>query len=170
MAEVAYIGNSDVRTEMSAAIPSGTTGYLGEAQLPDALLTIAVKRATREVNLRLKPHFPAEIPFASSGDVPYTIKGITTDLAVFFTKRAMHPGPAPLSETVKSEYWGKAIEALDKIIDGGIAPSELDSKGATTDDRVYDNVENRTPVFDMDEPMDWGLNENTMDQIEDDRA
>lgn len=168
MAETIYAVSGDVRDELNAGVVHGEAGWQGENKIKGRLVTTSLRRATRHVNSKLKGPYPEEIPFGASGDVPHTIQSISNDLAVYYVRRAKHPGPGPMSDEVKDEYWDKPNEQLDEIIEAAVALDELDTTDATYDD-TYHNQEDRTPIFDMDDVANYEVDPDRLDDISDAR-
>lgn len=98
-----------------------------EAEISGALITTSLTRATNIINSYLERPYPELVPFAA-GDVPAMIDDIATAIATYFVKRARFPGPGPLAEQTKADYYDKSIEDLKAISKGELKLPELTSK------------------------------------------
>lgn len=141
-------------------------GNPGEAEISATLLTLGRKKATAIVDSALEKVYPSNVPFAATGDVPAIINLITDDLAVYYITRTKHPGPAPLSDDVKAEYWDKPIDLLKKIQNREIDLPELT---VTLGAQVDANRKDYTPIFDLDEIESAVVDSDLEDKIEDSR-
>lgn len=115
---MAYGNSGDIREILTPAT---------EAEISGALITLGQKQATNLINSYLERPFPELVPFAA-GDVPAMIDDIATAIATYFVKRARFPGPGPLAEQTKADYYDKSIEDLQKISKGELKLPELTSK------------------------------------------
>jgi len=116
---MSYGSSGDIRTlELASAT---------ESEISGALITTSLARATNIINSYLERPFPELVPFAA-GDVPAMIDDIATAIATYFVKRARFPGPGPLAEQTKADYYDKSIEDLKAISKGELKLPELTSK------------------------------------------
>ena len=99
-----------------------------ETEVAGSLITTCLSRATNTVNSYLEHTYPEQVPFTAAADVPAKINDITTDIAIYYAKRAKYPGPGPLTESVKTDYYDPAIATLEAIRDEKIKLPELTSK------------------------------------------
>jgi len=164
MSEVLYANNVDIRQEMSSGATAGMPGFKKEAQIHESLLTRSATRATREVNGMLETTYPTVVPWGASGDVPVLIRSITEDLAVYYAKRSLHPGPGPMSDDVKEEYYDRPMATLQKIQDREVLLNEIPSDDYPD---VYHNNDPYYPVFDMDDVIDQRVDPDRLDDIAD---
>ena len=118
-------------------------GNVGENEISGAMITLALADATNDVNAYLEKPFPELVPFAA-GDVPALVDSIATSLAVYYVRLAKFPGPGPMSEQAKANFYDKAIEKLGKIQKGEIRLPEFTSK--TTRD-IKSTQADYTPIF-----------------------
>jgi len=163
--ETIYASVVDIRSELSGGAERGDQSYMDESQLHEALVVKSARHATRDINGKLEKTYPGQVPYAASGDVPLLLQSIANDLAVYYIKRAQHPGPGPMSAEVKSEYWDKPMAMLDDIADRKMM---LGGLGSTSDD-VYDANAGYVPVFDVDPIEDQFLDPNRLEDIVDAR-
>ena len=153
-----FLGNSgDVRGEL---------GSPSEAEYSANDLSRARERATNLVNSYIEVAYSTQIPFTASGDVPFILNSVANDLAVYYAKRSKHPGPAPLTEDVKTEYYDKSIKVLEEIRDGKLEIPELSS---TKGDKIIGNRSSYTPTFDVDEIESQSPDQDLIDDIVDER-
>ncbi len=138
MAELVYGSSGDVRLEL---------GNPAEAEVSAPLLDLSRRKATRLVNSFVEKAYPDQIPFTVAGDIPLLLNTISDDLSVYYVKRSLHPGPNPLSDTIKEEYYEKNIKILEQIRDGDLEISELAGKQTS----VSSNRSTYTPIFDVDD-------------------
>ena len=157
MADIVYGSSGDCRLDL---------GSPSEVEVSAQLMFMMRTRATRLVNSYIEKLYPDKIPFTASGDVPKLLDEITNELAVFYIKRGLHPGPDPLSEDVKEEYWNKPIDLLEKISNEEIKLPELTS---AEPDRVEANRDDYVPVFDVDKIEESVIDEDLLDDIADER-
>jgi len=157
MAELILGSSGDVREEL---------GNPSEIEYSATVLNLARTRATRVVTGYVEKAYPGKTPFTSSGDVPVLLNEITNELAVFYAKRLNHPGPNPLSEEVKEEYWDKPMEMLKGINEGTIVLSELSTEQG--DDIIAKRSE-YTPIYDVDEIEKQVVDSDLKGDIEDER-
>ena len=143
-----------------------SAGNLSEAEISAGSIALARKRATNIVNGYLEKKYPSSIPFATAADVPELVHTLTTDLSVYYIKRDSHPGPVPLAEDVKSEYYEKVIEMLEKIAEGELAIPELEAKD---DDSIYSAQSEYTPTFAQDDVEDSIIDGDKLEDISDAR-
>jgi len=165
MSELSYASYSDIRSELSGGAEKGDQSYMDESQLHEVLVVKSARHATRDINGKLEKTYPGQVPYAASGDVPLLLQSIANDLAVYYIKRAQHPGPGPMSAEVKSEYFDKPMAMLNDIADRKMM---LGGLGSTSDD-VYDANEGYTPVFDIDSTLDQGADPERILDIADAR-
>src|SRR3990167_2237191 len=116
-------------------ISAGSSGdvrtFLGspsEAEVPGTLITTCLTRATNDVDSYLEHTYPEQIPFTVAADIPAKINDIATDIAVYYVKRAKFPGPGPLTESIKTDFYDKAIAELEKLRDKKLMLPELTAK------------------------------------------
>lgn len=156
-----YAANFDIREELNAGAVEGDKNYKGEAQLHEALITRSAKHATRVIDGKLESVYPDQVPWAASGDVPTLVRSVAEDLSVYYVRRAKHPGPGPMSDDVKGEYYDKPMAILEQIADREILLNEL-SIGYPD---VYHSRKNRDPIFDMDDVIDQEVDPELLDDI-----
>lgn len=163
--ETIYGQSGDCREELNAGMAPGNKGYKDEAAIKGAIITRSLRRATRVINGKLEPVYPGQIPF--TGTVPVLIDTIADDLAVCYVQRSKHPGPGPMTADVKDEYCERAMELLDKLADREMELPELTSTINYT--KTFHTREDRTPVFDMDDVENQGVDPDLLDDISDAR-
>lgn len=135
-----------------------------ETEVSATILGLERTHATNLVDGYLEKAYPSKVPF--TGDVPALVDSLTNDIAVYYIKRDTHPGPLPLSEDVKAEYWERPIETLEKIAKRELELPELTS-GLT--DRIESNRSAYTPIFDVDNIESAVVDEDLLDDVEDAR-
>ncbi len=168
MPEIIYAISGDIREELNSGAVPGTKNYKDETQIRGDIITRSARRATREVNIRLKNTYPDEIPFAVSGNVPPEIEGIANDLGVYYVLRAKHRGPGPLSATVREQYYNDPLASLKEIVDSGVPLSELGSQGSSVSETSDTNADYEA-VFDMDEVENQRVDPDRLGDIASDR-
>ena len=99
-----------------------------EVEVPGAIITTCLTKATNLVNSYLGHTYPEQVPYTVVGDIPAMINDLTTDLAIYFTKRSKHPGPGPLAEEIKSYYYDKSITMLENLRDKKLMLPEITAK------------------------------------------
>jgi len=159
---IVYGVSGDVRQEL---------GNPSSLEVSTEILEKGRLRATRVVNAFVEKAYPASVPFASSGDVPVLLNEITDELAVFYVKRLTHPGPMPLTEEVKEEYWEKPMQMLSDILEGKIILPELTGNQG---DNIVAGTEGPdgkpyTPIFNLDDDKQWMVYPDLLDDIADGR-
>ncbi len=153
-----YYGSSgDIRLQL---------GSPSETEVAGTKINLGNQKATSVVNGYLETQWPDDIPWSASGDVPDLIKEVTTDLATYYTKRDLHPGPMPLSDDVKEEYWNKPIGFLERIITGDLKLPELTSK---TYNALQANREDNRSIFDIDPIEEASPPSDLIDEVGDSR-
>ena len=138
-------------------------GNVSDEEISTDDITAGRKRATRLVNSYLEALIGSTVPWTSIDDVPNLINSITEDFAVYYIRRAKHPGPNPLDKNTKAEYWEKPIGLLEKIVNGEIKVPELSN---TIADEVRSNRGDYTPISDLDGSI---ISEDLTEDIADDR-
>jgi len=103
-------------------------GSRSEAEIAGTLITTCLSRATNDVDSYLEHTYPEQIPFAVAADIPAKINDIATDIAVYYVKRAQFPGPGALTESIKTDFYDKAIAELEKLRDKKLMLLELTAK------------------------------------------
>lgn len=151
-----YGASGDIRTAL---------GSPTDAEIGGGIITTGRLKATDLVNLKLKAQFPSSVPWTASGDVPSIINGITNDLSVYYIKRDIHPGPAPIDENTKIEYWEKPLALLEQIATGEVIVPEIGDTGE--EDRVKSTTEDYNPVFGMDAVENQGVDSTLLEDIAD---
>ena len=154
MAELNYVPSGDLRLEL---------GNPSEAETSAELLVYSSRKATRLVNVYIEKAYPSQIPFTVSGDVPSLIESLAIDLSVYFVKRSLHPGPAPLSDVIKQEYYDKSVKVLEEIRDNKLEIPELSGKQVN----ILSNRDKYTPVFDNEYIEGSVVDSNLSDDIAD---
>ena len=162
MTEVIYGSSGDVREELNAGAAPGDNEYKGESQIKGAIITRGLRRATRIINGKLEATYPGKIPFAA-GDIPALIETIASDLAVCYTRRSKHPGPAPMSDDAKANYCDAPMDLLKEIADREIELPEL--TGAVNYPETFHSQEGHTPIFDVDSVLDQEVDPDRLDDI-----
>ena len=157
MAELLYGSSGDCRIEL---------GNPAEAEVSASLLDLSRKRATRLVNTYVEKAYPSQIPFAASGDVPLILQTLTDDLSVYFIKRSLHPGPTPLSDTIKEEYYNKSVKVLEEIRDGVLAIPELAGKQTN----ILSNRNKYVPIFSGEDIVDSVIDPDLSNDISDSKS
>lgn len=159
---------------MALAYLYGTSGDVREelgnpAELEYSAEDIADSRtkATNLVNLYVSKAYPTYVPF-TLGSCPEPIHEITNDLAVYYAKRRKHPGPGPLSEDVKAEYYDKSIKLLELIRDGDVTFTELETNAP--DAGYMATRSSYTPIFDVDQIENHVIDKDLEDHIDDERS
>ena len=152
-----YGTSGDVREEL---------GSPAEIEYSAGDIEDARAKATNTVNIYVAKAYPDKVPFVIS-TLPEALNEITNDLAVYYAKRRKHPGPAPLSEEVKEEYYEKSIKLLELIRDGDIVLPELaDTSGGD----VSALRSAYTPIFDLDDAENQGIDPDLTNHIADERS
>ena len=166
MPEILYGASGDIREELNQGAIPGDQSYLDETKIKGALIQSGRKSATRLINAKLEPVYPDQIPFAS-GDVPVFLDTIANTLAVYFVKRSKHPGPAPMSDNIKAEYYDKPIGWLDDLAERKMDLSELTSKISVA--KSFFTHEGRKPAFDVDDTLEQQVDPYLLSDIADAR-
>ena len=156
MSELLYGQSGDCRLEL---------GNPAEAEVSAPLLDLSRRKATRLVNSYVKKAYPDQIPFTDSADIPLLLNTITDDLSVYFIKRSLHPGPNPLSDTIKEEYYENNIKTLEQIRDGTLEIPELAGKQIN----ILANKSQYQPTFNDDSELDWQIDSDKLRDISDER-
>lgn len=156
MAELVYGNSGDCRLEL---------GNPSEAEVSASLLDLSRRNATRLVNSFVEKAYPSQIPFTASDDIPLLLNTITNDLSVYYVKRSLYPGPNPLSDTIKEEYYDKNIEVLKQIRDGELEISELAGKQAS----ILANRSAYHPIHDVDNIENHNIDVDLLSDIDDAR-
>jgi len=165
MAEVIYAASGDIRVELNAGAPQGADSYKGEDEIRGAIITLSAERATRVIDGKLEKTYPNDVPWGSVASVPLLIVSIANDLSVYYVRRSKHPGPGPMSDDVKEEYWDKPMEMLDAMAAGAMELPELAS--STSVDEVSSSTEGYISVFDMDDVINQEVDPSRLDDIAD---
>uniref|UniRef100_A0A6M3LDP5 Uncharacterized protein n=1 Tax=viral metagenome TaxID=1070528 RepID=A0A6M3LDP5_9ZZZZ len=152
MSEYLYGSSGDVRELLGNPV---------EQEVTATLIDLAREKATRLVNSYVEVSYPSQVPFAS-GNVPLLLDSLTDDLSVYYVKRALHTGVAPISDEVKEEYWEKPIGILEKISKSEIQISELQDKDG---DIVSSSRSKYTPIFDVDDTVNHILDSDLENDI-----
>lgn len=152
-----YGASGDVRS---------TLGNPTEEEISASDISLGRQKATAIVDSYLETQFPSVVPWTASGDVPILINSITDDIAVYYIKRDKHPGPMPLSDDIKEEYWDKSIALLEKIRGGKIQLPELT---AETTDAIKSTRKDFYPIFDVDDITSQKPDSGLIDDIADSR-
>ncbi len=151
-----YGTSGDVREEL---------GNPAELEYSAGDIEDARTKATNTINIYVAKAYPNDVPFTVSS-LPEALNEIANDLAVYYAKRRKHPGPAPLSEDVKEEYYDKSIKLLELIRDGDVALPELvDTSGGD----ITANRSAYTPIFDLDNIENQNIDTDLEDHIDDER-
>lgn len=158
MAELLYGSSGDVRLELANA---------SEEEISASLLNLGRQKATRLVDSFIEKAYPNQTPFTVSTDIPVLINTLVDDLSVYFIKRSLHPGPNPLSEDVKSEYYDKPMEILKFIRDGELEIPELSGKQG---DSVISSQSAYNPTFQEDSELGWKVDSNKESDIDNSRS
>ena len=152
-----YGTSGDVREEL---------GNPDELEYSSADISDARSKATNTVNIYVAKAYPSDVPFTAA-TLPEALNEITNDLAVYYAKRRKHPGPAPLSEEVKEEYYEKSIKLLELIRDGDLVLPELAS---TAGGGISANRSAYTPIFDVDAIDNHDVSPDLTDHIDSERS
>lgn len=155
MALYLYGSATDVRAEL---------GNPDETEYTASDITRARTSATNIVNAYIQKAYPSQVPYTSATE-PEIVKTITNDLAVYFARRSKHPGPAPLSETLRQEYYERNIELLKGIAEGEVEIPEMED---ALGDSVLTSREGH-PIFDVDEIEKHIIDDDTLEEIDDSR-
>ena len=105
------------------------------------------------------------MPFAA-GDVPALIDDLASTLAVYYVKRSKFPGPGPMAEQIKADFYDKVLEDLEKIKKGEIRLPELTSKVPRD---IKSSQSGYTPIFDVDDISNAAIDSDRLDDISDSR-
>lgn len=165
MAEVIYFSSGDVREAMNAGKLPTANNYLGEIQLPGALITRGGRSATRYINGKLERVYPDSIPF-TAGSVPVLIVEVANELAECWIRRKQYPGISPMSKEDTSAC-DSANQMLDDIADEKIELPELSASDTVGD--VKHTRAGFTPVFDMDSVLDQEVDPELLEEIDSER-
>lgn len=140
-------------------------GTPSEAEVSATKIDLGRRKASRLIDTYLEKPYPGQIPFTASGDVPSIVNEIASDLSVYFIKRDLHPGPNPLSDTIKEEYYDKNIEVLQQIRDGELEIPELAGKQSS----ILANRSEYHPICDVDNIENHNIDTNLLSDINDAR-
>ena len=140
-------------------------GSPSEGEISGALITISLTRATNIINSYLERPYPELVPFAA-GDVPAMIDDIATAIATYFVKRARFPGPGPLAEQTKADYYDKSIEDLKAISKGELKLPELTSKIKRD---IKSTQSGYAPIFGVSDTENSVVSPTRLDDEADDR-
>ena len=138
-----------------------------EEEVSTSDITAAQRRATRLINAYLGSIVMGALPWTDRTGVPAIVDTLAEELAVYYIKRAKHPGPAPLDNSIKVEYYDKAIGVLEQIQKGQMSIPELESVISAS--LIQCNRENYRPTFDVDEDINQTQDENLLEDITDSR-
>ena len=153
-----YGSSGDVRAEL---------GNPSELEYSADDIARARTRATNVVNAYVQTAYPSQVPF-ESGSEPELLKTVTDDLSVYFAKRSKHPGMAPLTEEIKTEYYDKSIDLLKLISEGTVSIPELEGSSGSS---ISANSDSYIPIFsDASEAEDSTLDSNKVDDVADERT
>lgn len=154
---VVYGASGDVRAEL---------GSPSELEVSASDILRGRSKATNVINLYIGQAYPSKVPF-SSDSIPESITEIANDLSTYFIKRFKHPGPTPLSEDVKKEYYEDNIKLLELIRDGKLEIPELQGD---LGDAIQANRADYTTIFDLDETEEHIIDNDLKDHISDNRT
>jgi len=141
-------------------------GNPAENEYSASNIALAQLRSTNLINAYLEPVYPDSIPFTVSGDVPALVNTIATDLSIYYLKRDKHRGPSPISDLVKSEYYDKSVELLEKIVEGKMKLPELT---AGEGDAILSKQSEYNQTFNEDGETDWTIDDDKLEDISDSR-
>ena len=140
----------------------GALGNPSSEEVSGADLLLSQGKATSLVDAYLEGQFPDIVPWTVEANVPNLINSITNDLSVYYIKRDKNPGPMPLAENVKVEYWDKSVDLLVKITSRELQLPEMTSQ---INDQVASNRGAFNPVFDVDDIQSQDVDPELKDDI-----
>lgn len=150
---ISYSSSGDVREIL---------GNPSESEVSAIKISLGRKKATDLINIYLEKAYPGQVPIESSSDIPSIVNELASDLSVYYIKRDLHPGPLPLEDGVKSEYYDKSIDILKQIKDGEISLPEFTGKQGDT---LLSSQSEFSPTFDEGPDLGWVVDSDKLENL-----
>lgn len=137
-------------------------GDIPDTQIPDSDITEAIEEADNLIDSFCAARY--SVPF---DPVPDMIRRISRDITVYhlFNDNIAAGHTIQDDNKVYARY-DRAMSLLKQIRDGKIL---IPNANTASTKRVWSNVEDRRKVFDMDDELNWGVDSDLLDEIEDER-
>ena len=134
------------------------------------LIDRCLAKADALINARLGQLYG--VPFAAP--YPALVESIAENLALYYIYTSgffSHKGPK--LDEIRKELWEEAMNLLDKIIDGELVLTDVTLPSSASDGtrlgKITSTHSDYTPVFDVDDDVNWDVDDDLLDAIDDDR-
>lgn len=138
-----------------------------------SLVGLHLARAEGIINSYITDRYDVTSLYTVTGG-PVILKMIAEDITTYFTIRSSYNGDNQSYNEWVDKY-NLAIEQLELIKDGDIALT--DSNGTPFSERTTERInlvesttEDYAPFFEEDDPLDWVVDSDKLDSINDDRG
>jgi phage gp36-like protein len=165
---MSYCSDDDIRYYLDAG---GGTG-IGTNVIGTYATSQAMAWADSIIDLKLSKRY--SVPFGTA-TLPPAIKSISTTLSAWKSLRSIYSGEIPSSlATVKEEY-DRAMSFLDEIRNGDMdLPSGTVAGGGNVTEsgestKFWSSTMNYTPIFDVDDELNWAVDTDRISDIADAR-
>lgn len=131
-----------------------------------AIFSKCIDRAESVVNSFLATRY--SMPFSP---VPPVVATISEDLACCYFVRGSYVQDGQRENRYDEKFCNAAMELLQQMKDGKIPLTLTDGSLVPTRaaSRMLSNTENYSPTFNQDEPTNWAVSSNRLDEIEGER-
>ena len=107
------------------------------------------------------------LPFAK---VPPLVRSISEDIVTYYTYRSYYTADNLRKLDYFEELRGGAMDTLRMIAKGDIELFDTSGSSSIADTQLVEGThEDYTPIFDVDDPLDWKVDSELLDAIRDGR-
>ncbi len=160
-----YGDNATIRLDfLSGGVDKGHPQYQAEGQVLDALITNGRKYAFEVINRILRGRYGSAIPF-TSGSEEELIKQYSNIIAAWWIQNNRLPHLQNVIENPLNSMYAETIDDLKEIAKTGKGLADT----APTKAAAFHTRANRTPIFDVDDPIDQDVDPDLLDDISDAR-
>jgi len=146
------------------------TGNNATRAIPRRLVDRCMAKADAVVDGKLGVLYG--VPFGTP--YPALIVSIAEELTLYYLYTfTAFAGVAGNTDEARRELYQSAMDMLDKIVSGDIVLTDVtvaSSAGyGTRYSQISSNTEDYHPIFDLDDPVDWDIDDDQLTSIEDGR-
>lgn len=134
------------------------------------LVARCAAKADAIVNARLGQLYG--VPFATP--YPALVSSVAENLTLYYIyTSAYFRSTIPKVAEIRRELWDDAMDILDKIIEGDFVLTDATLPASAADGtrrgRLTSTTSDYNSTFDMDDPINWEVDEDLLDDISDNR-
>lgn len=135
-----------------------------------ALASKCITMAENEINKALTTRYDVSDFYGTNGVVPPMVTSWCEQLAVGYMYRFMSRGSDSIFKGAADNLVKPVLEELKALTENKISLVDTSGSQITGSIGVLCNTDDYVPTFNEDDPLDWSVDSDKLDDIEDERS